>query len=209
MHVCYICVFQDKRGRRPPIVPFRSSMTTQLGLSDGNSGKEPACQCRRHQRCRFDPWVGRISRRKAWQPTPCILAWRIPWTEESAWLATVHRIAKNRTWLKRLSMYDRTTTEWAGQVSFYRMKEKWDECDPSTVWKTWTAGRVTSHFCLDDSGAHFLLSHCYLNVFVTILLHILLSPWELLLMFPSVPLSSREAGDKVATFLKKCKNIIY
>ena len=25
----------------------------------GTSGIEPACQCRRRKRCRFDPWVGR------------------------------------------------------------------------------------------------------------------------------------------------------
>ena len=24
------------------------------------SGKEPAYQCRRHRKCRFDPWVGKI-----------------------------------------------------------------------------------------------------------------------------------------------------
>ena len=34
------------------------------------------------KRCRFDPWVGKIPWRMAWQPTPVILAWRIPWTEE-------------------------------------------------------------------------------------------------------------------------------
>ena len=39
------------------------------------SGKEPTCQCRRRKRCRFDlslgvPWVGKISWRRAWQPTP-------------------------------------------------------------------------------------------------------------------------------------------
>ena len=26
----------------------------------GASGKEPACQCRRHKRCRFNPWVRKI-----------------------------------------------------------------------------------------------------------------------------------------------------
>ena len=31
------------------------------------------------------------------------------------------------------------------------------------------AGWVTSYSCLDDSGAHSLLGHCYLNVSVTIL----------------------------------------
>ena len=28
------------------------------GFPGGTSGKEPACQCRRHKRCRFDPWSG-------------------------------------------------------------------------------------------------------------------------------------------------------
>ena len=34
------------------------------------SGKEPACQCRRHKRHGFDPWVGKIPWRRAWQHTP-------------------------------------------------------------------------------------------------------------------------------------------
>ena len=36
----------------------------------GTSGKEPAGQCRRCKRCRFNPWVGKIPWRKARQPTP-------------------------------------------------------------------------------------------------------------------------------------------
>ena len=34
------------------------------------NGKEPTCQCRRHKRCGFDPWVGKIPWRRAWQPFP-------------------------------------------------------------------------------------------------------------------------------------------
>ena len=34
------------------------------------SGKESACQCRRH---RFNPWVRKISWRRKWQPTPVLL----------------------------------------------------------------------------------------------------------------------------------------
>ena len=41
-----------------------------MGFPYGASGKEPACQCRRHKRCRFDSWVGKIPWRRAWQPTP-------------------------------------------------------------------------------------------------------------------------------------------
>ena len=39
----------------------------------GTSGKEPACQCRRYKRLRFDPWVGKIPWRRKWQPTPVFL----------------------------------------------------------------------------------------------------------------------------------------
>ena len=31
------------------------------------SGKEPACQYRRYKRHRFNPWVGKILWRRAWQ----------------------------------------------------------------------------------------------------------------------------------------------
>ena len=34
------------------------------------SGKEPACQCRRHKTHGFNPWVGKIPWRRKWQPTP-------------------------------------------------------------------------------------------------------------------------------------------
>ena len=43
------------------------------GFPGGASGKEPACQFRRHKRLRFDPWVGKILWRMAWQPTPVFL----------------------------------------------------------------------------------------------------------------------------------------
>ena len=39
----------------------------------GSSGKEPAYQCRRHQRHGFDPWVRKICWRRSQQPTPVFL----------------------------------------------------------------------------------------------------------------------------------------
>ena len=39
----------------------------------GSDGKESACQCRRHRRCGFNPWVGKIPRRRKRQPTPVSL----------------------------------------------------------------------------------------------------------------------------------------
>ena len=44
----------------------------EIDFPGGFSGKEPPCQCRRHERCRFDPWVRKIPGpwRRKWQPTP-------------------------------------------------------------------------------------------------------------------------------------------
>ena len=36
-------------------------------------GKESTCQCRRCQRCGFNPWVGKILWRREWQATPVSL----------------------------------------------------------------------------------------------------------------------------------------
>ena len=41
-----------------------------LKLPGGTSSKESNCQCRRHKRCEFDPWVEKIPWRRKWQPTP-------------------------------------------------------------------------------------------------------------------------------------------
>ena len=35
--------------------------------------KKPACQCRRHKKCWFYPWVRKIPWRRAWQPTAVFL----------------------------------------------------------------------------------------------------------------------------------------
>ena len=37
-------------------------------------GKEPACQCRRCKRHRFNPWVGKIPNRRTKQPAQVFLA---------------------------------------------------------------------------------------------------------------------------------------
>ena len=61
-----------------------------IGFPAGTRGKEPACQCRRHRRLRFNPWVGKIPwRREGMAACSSILAWRIPWTEEPGGLPSV------------------------------------------------------------------------------------------------------------------------
>ena len=46
--------------------------------------KNPLANARDIERHKFDPWVGRIPRRRAWQPT-----WRIPRTEEAGGLQSM------------------------------------------------------------------------------------------------------------------------
>ena len=57
-----------------------------IGFPGGTSGKEPACQCRRIKRCRFDLWVGKIPLEEGMVTHSSILAWRIAWTEETGGL---------------------------------------------------------------------------------------------------------------------------
>ena len=60
------------------------------GFPGGASGKEPACQCRRHKRWGFNPWDWKIPWRRKWQPTK--------------------RVTKSQTRLKQFSMLACTFT---------------------------------------------------------------------------------------------------
>ena len=64
----------------PPSL-FYSFLLISEGLPGGASGKEPTCQCRRHNR-----WVRSLGQEdlleEGMATHPSILAWRIPWIEE-------------------------------------------------------------------------------------------------------------------------------
>ena len=57
------------------------------------SGKESACQCRRHRKYGFNPWAGKIpwSRALEWEMATdsSILLWGIPWTEGPGGLQSI------------------------------------------------------------------------------------------------------------------------
>ena len=72
---------------------------TLTGFPGGTNGKEPACQTRRHKRLRFNPWVGKIPWRRAWQPTLVFL----PRTEEPGGLQSTASQRSAR--LKLFSMH--------------------------------------------------------------------------------------------------------
>ena len=92
----------DLLGKREKLnLPYVDRMT---GFPGGTSGKEPSCQCRRHKRCRFNPWVGKIPWRRAWQPTPVFSPGE---SHGQNFLVgyIVHGVAQSQTWLKWLSMH--------------------------------------------------------------------------------------------------------
>ena len=60
--LCFCCLLQSH------VRLFCDPMGCGLGFPDGSSGKEHTC--RKHERCRFDPWVRKIPWRRSWQPTP-------------------------------------------------------------------------------------------------------------------------------------------
>ena len=65
--------------------------------------KNPLAKYRRHKRRRFNPCVGKIPWRKAWQPIQVFLPEE--YQGRRAWRATVHRVAKSQTQLKGLRMH--------------------------------------------------------------------------------------------------------
>ena len=62
------------------------------GFPGAASGKEPACQCRRHKRCGFDPWVRKTPGGGHGNPLQysCL---ENPMDRE-AWWFTTYRVAK-------------------------------------------------------------------------------------------------------------------
>ena len=69
--------------------------------SDGTSGKEPTCRCRRRERLRFHPWVRKIPWRK--DDNLCQYSCLENPMDRRAWQATVPGVTKSWTPLKRLS----------------------------------------------------------------------------------------------------------
>ena len=76
----------------------------------GASGKEPTWQRRRRKKHGFDLWVGKILRRRAWQPTPICLPWEC--MNRGDWWATVHGVAKSRTCTHSIALWFPNPSYW-------------------------------------------------------------------------------------------------
>ena len=70
------CATPSMRSEHVPellVLRIEGRLRPHWGFPGGTSGKEPACQCRRHKRRGFNPWVGKIPWRRAWQSTSVFL----------------------------------------------------------------------------------------------------------------------------------------
>ena len=92
-------VHGDAESDRTEATWHTAHMHIYMGFLGGGSGKEPACQCRRHKRCRLEPWVGR-SLEECRQLTPVFLPGGSH-GHRSLW-AIVHRVTKSWTQLRDL-----------------------------------------------------------------------------------------------------------
>ena len=76
----------------------------QWGFPGGDSGKELQEPANAGDgRSGFNPWVGKVPWRRAWQPTLVFLPGESPWTEEPGGFAMVHMVTKSQTRLKQRS----------------------------------------------------------------------------------------------------------
>ena len=82
-------------GCRESDTTERLAFTLSQGFPGDTSGKEPTCQCRRHNRHGLDPWVGKIPWRRAWEPTPVFSLGKF--MNRGVWWATVHGVTKSQT----------------------------------------------------------------------------------------------------------------
>ena len=126
-----------------PLWSFSNYKYLFLGFPGGTSGKDPICQCRRHKRCGFDPWVRKIpgGRHSNSLQYSCL---ENP-MDKRAWQTTVHKVAKSQIWLKQLSMHAHT------YLFFPQM------CPPPLLWqKPLLHGEVANDVTLSHRPKNWL-----------------------------------------------------
>ena len=67
----------------------------------GSTSKGPSCQCRRHKRCSFNPWVGKIPR--GGYDNPFQYSCLENSVGRGTWQAMVSKVLRRRTQLKQFS----------------------------------------------------------------------------------------------------------
>ena len=61
------------QNRQYTLPNFTQEYSRRMGFPGGARGKKPVCQCKRHKRHGFDPWVRKNPWRRAWEPAQIFL----------------------------------------------------------------------------------------------------------------------------------------
>ena len=95
--------YSPKGPKESDTTEWLNIQASRASLPRWHSGKESPCQCRRHRRPRFNPWVGKIPWSTKWQPLQysCL---ENP-MDRGATGATVHWVAKSGSWLSMRALY--------------------------------------------------------------------------------------------------------
>ena len=108
----FLLVSWPKESRGPAPLPlitcrsfFRQDVSQWRGLSRWHSGKEPACQCRRHKRGSFDPWDREDPLEERMATHSGIPAWRIPRTEAPGGLQSMGLQRVGQDWSDLAQMH--------------------------------------------------------------------------------------------------------
>ena len=155
-------IFKNSQEPNPYFLNlFISSLvSSHTGLPGGISGHETSCQFRRCKRHRFKPWMEKTL--GGGQCNPLRYSCLENFVDRGNWWATVHRVAKSRTWLKKLSMHAHILptllkTKEANESKRFGKSRRVREYNlsPSRNWVVWSSSSVTiglSAMSVEPSG---------------------------------------------------------
>ena len=148
-----------------------------LGFPDGSDSKRIHLQCGRPG---FDPWVGKISWRRAWQPTPVFLPGESPWTEEAGGLQSMGSQRVGHDWVTKYSTAQFRThilTVLRKNLNILGMGDIKGTC--SLCWKIKLSPEYSHlHFFSQTTGKGYALSYSDLRNVINLHLYFQLTEWK-------------------------------
>ena len=112
IHRCTVTIPRSCGNSSGYLYRYKQSCKPFWGFPGESSVKEPACQCRRCKRRRFDPRVGSSPGEGNGSPVQCSCLENS--TDRGVWQATVPRVAKSQTGLKWFSAHSNFLKSFSG-----------------------------------------------------------------------------------------------
>ena len=114
------CVTLWSMGMKICVKPWDRNVVWELprGFPGGASDKESTCQCRRHKKCKFDLWAGKIPWSRKWQLAPVLLLGKSRGQRSLAGYSSQGRKESDVAETERQQLLiELQTLDWSGGVS--------------------------------------------------------------------------------------------